>query len=331
MTSTRVAIYGTGRTASELARQLERSPYELVAVIAHDPANAGRPIASLVDAGPAHIRTTLDVDRVLRELGPDVMLYAGLGGEVLVDVMRCCLDAGADFINATFIHAATALGRQRADELAELARARGTRALGTGVNPGLWLDVLPALMGTACPGCPRVSARRVTDIRFWGADVLRNEVGVGQVKNDPPARFYGSLKESVLVLAEALAVELDEVSQTGKALVAADATQVADVVVDAGAIQGFDQTVVGLAGGEEVIAVRWIGLPNPQAEGLTPGIDLELLGADGGVVCALITPPSDPYPGTAARMIKSIRPLRELPPGLHSPAAIQRLTASGLQ
>jgi hypothetical protein len=325
--SLRVAIYGTGRTAAELTRQLERTPHELVAVLVHDPAKAGREIASFVEGATTPILTTLDIDRVLGDLRPDVLLYGGLGGDVLVDAMRRCLLAGADFINATFIHPVTALGSDVALDLEEVAKEAGARALGTGVNPGLWLDVLPALIATACEGRPHVSARRVTDISFWGDDVLRAEVGVGRATQEPPARFYGSLTESALVLAEALGVELDEIRRTGNTVLATVATRVGGVEVAPGAIQGFDQAVVGVADGQKVLEVGWIGIPDPPSDGLAPGVNLELVGETGATVRVCLTPPPDPYPGTAARLIKSIRPLRELPPGLHTPASVQRLGA----
>lgn len=323
----RVAIYGTGRTAAELARQLERTPYELVAVLVHDPAKAGREIARVIDGVRSPILTTLDIDSVFADLRPNVLLYAGLGGQVLVASMRRCLRAGADFINATFIHPVAALGPDVAFDLEEVAKEAGARALGTGVNPGLWLDVLPALIATACEGRPQVKARRVTDISFWGDDVLSTEVGVGRTSEEPPERFYGSLTESALVLADALGAQLDEVRRTGKALLATRATRVGGVEVMPRSIRGFDQSVLGVSDGDTVLEVRWIGVPDPSLDALEPGIDLELVGVNGGTVHAHLTPPPNPHPGTAARMIKSIRPLRDLPPGLYTPGSLHRLTA----
>jgi hypothetical protein len=168
----------------------------------------------------------------------------------------------------------------------------------------------------------------VTDIRHWGADVLRNEVGIGRFSDKPPPRFYDSLTESALVLAEALAVELDEIRRTGRAILAATPTHLADLEVAPGTVEGFDQAIVGTAGGEVVLEIGWIGIPNPPAKGLSTGVELELVGGDGNGVRAHVATPLDPYPGTAARMIKAIRPLGELAPGLHTPAAIHRLANS---
>jgi hypothetical protein len=327
--SLRVAIYGTGRTAAELARQLRGTPFKLVAVVVHDPAKAGRDVANWAGVAPSRLFTTSDVDYALGELRPDVLLYAGLGGDVLIETMRRCLRAGADFINATFIHPETALGPSVAVDLGVLAKEAGARALGTGVNPGLWLDVLPALISTACEGRTCVTARRVTDISFWGEEVLRAEVGVGGAIDKPPARFYDALTESALVLAEALGVELDEVERNGSAIQAAAATQVGGVNVNKGAMIGFDLAVRGTIAAERVLEVRWIGMPDPESGGLAPGVDLELVGETGDTVRAHLVPPPDPYPGTAARMLKSIGPLRELPPGLYTPASVQRLSSVG--
>jgi hypothetical protein len=70
------------------------------------------------------------------------------------------------------------------------------------------------------------------------------------------------------------------------------------------------------------IELRWLGLPDPAARGLDPRVELAVAAGDGTEIAVEIVTPLDPYPGTAARMIRAVELLGSLPPGFHTPAAL---------
>src|SRR5262249_26878006 len=137
-------------------------------------------------------------------------------------------------------------------------------------------------------------------------------------------RFHQALTESACVLAEALGLALDDVLQTGGVIRAPAPAMIAGIDVRGGAVLGFDQAVVATAG-RTTLKLSWLGVPNPESQGLTTGGVLELEGADGGHLHVQMTVPADPYPGTAARMLRSIPALQRLAPGLHTPAGVHGL------
>jgi hypothetical protein len=83
-------------------------------------------------------------------------------------------------------------------------------------------------------------------------------------------------------------------------------------------VVGFHHAVVGIADGEDRVRLEWRGELEPGDE----GTELRIDGPGGVSETVRFDVPADAYPGTAARMVKSIAPLRALPPGLHTPAEL---------
>lgn len=317
----RVAIYGTGVTAAALARHLQQGEFELAAVVAHSAAKTGVPLNELRPEAPEGITTVGDLEGVLASGEADVLMYTGLGGDVMVDAIRSALGNGVDFITPCFISPELTLGAEVVGELEGIAQAHHARLLGTGLNPGFLLDVLPGVMASSLRLPFDVQARRVTNISTWGPQVLRDEVGIGGAAGTAPARFDGALTESVYVFAETIGLDLSGVESVGGETLAREPTECQGIEIAEGAVVGFDATVTGVSPDGSKLALRWIGLPDPAAESLEPGVFFDMTGACGDRIAASVEAP-DSYLGTAGRMINAILPLRSLPPGLYTPAAI---------
>jgi hypothetical protein len=91
------------------------------------------------------------------------------------------------------------------------------------------------------------------------------------------------------------------------------------LVAEPGGVVGFHHAVAGVVGGEERVRLEWRGVLEP---GDDEGTELRIDGPRGITETIRYDVPSDAYPGTAARMVKSIAPLRALPAGLHTPAEL---------
>ena len=87
--------------------------------------------------------------------------------------------------------------------------------------------------------------------------------------------------------------------------------------------------VEGIVASDTRIALEWLGTADPEGDGTPEGLDLSVGGPGGLEFVVRAQLPTDPYPGTAARMVKSIAPLRALPPGLRSPDEIAPVLARG--
>ena len=318
----RVAVFGTGRIGAEAVRALLASEHRLVGGVVHDPAKAGRDLGTLTIGEHLDVVATDALDEVLGLPGLDTVLYCGMGGDVLQDVLDRCADAGKDVISATgLVHPVTDLGPERAHELQRRARAGGARILGAGMNPGFLLDALPVVLATSMPDPVSVFARRVSSISTWGPEVLRSELGFGSdapdVEDEP--HFIGFLKQSLHLIGDAIGLEFDAIEATPSPIRADRRTEFDGLVAEVGTVVGFNHAVVGSVDGDPRVRLEWRGVLDP---GDDEGTELRVDGPGGISETVRFDVPADAYPGTAARMVKSIAPLRALPPGLHTPAEL---------
>jgi hypothetical protein len=317
----RVAVFGTGLTGTELVRACLGGRHRLVAGVVTSAQKDGLDLGELTVGEPIGVPVTRDLDAVLARDDVDVLLYAGISGAVLEDVFGRCADAGKDAITASgLVHPPSTLGDEGARRLDARARAGGARLLGTGVNPGFLLDVLPVVIATAMPDPATVWGRRVTDIRAWGPEVLRQEVAFGQPPGgDAGGTFVHYVAESLGLVAAGLGLELDAIETHPDPILAERRATIDGLVAEPGSIVGFHHRADGIVGGEARVTLEWRGTADPAADGTPEGLDLRV-SAPGGLDFAVRAEvPRNPYPGTAARMVKSIAPLRALPPGLRRP------------
>jgi hypothetical protein len=322
MSGLRLATYGTGRLITEALRQLPPTGHQVALGVVHSPERGGKDLGELTLGHPLGIVTTADLAGGLAGTSVDLLLYGGLWGPAHEHVMQQCAEAGVDVVHTCFAHPRVGLEPDVRERLDSSARASGARILGTGILPGLLLDVLPAALASGLPDPVTVTAGVVSDLTSWGPDVLRHELGVGEAKQGTAVRYDAIMRESAYQLADAFGVEFTELRSVGGLVLAEVAGEIATIPVAPGQVEGFDQRVIGVVGSETLVDLAWIAVPTPRARGLREGLELTLTGGDGGTARVRLTWTGDPYPGTAARMLKTIGPLRRLPAGVHLPAAL---------
>lgn len=320
MSGLRLATYGTGRLITEVIRQVPATAHELVAAVVHSPERAGLDLGELTTGEVLGVQTSSDLGDALVRV--DLLLYGGLLGETHTQVMQRCAEAGVDVIHTGFAHPRVGLEPAALEQLATAAAGSGARILGTGILPGLFTDVLPTFLACGLPDPVTVTARVVSDLVTWGDNVLREELGIGGTEEGTAWRYDAIMRESVHELADAFGLELDELTSEGGLLMAAAPVQVGPIAVAAGQVEGFDQHAIGKVASDTRFDISWLALPSPDARGLKSGIELSLVGGDGQPVTLWLQWAEDPYPGTAARMLKAILPLRRMPPGVYLPAQL---------
>lgn len=103
--------------------------------------------------------------------------------------------------------------------LDEIAKANGVSILGTGINPGLIMDLLVVLMTGCCEEVEHITARRVNSLSPFGP-VVMEEQGIGITKEE----FLEGVKtghlsghvgfhESIGMIADAIGWKVDKVTQ----------------------------------------------------------------------------------------------------------------------
>lgn len=324
---TRAALFGTGRSGTELVRAaLLRDDVELVAGVTVSPGKAGADLGELTVGVPLGIAVGSDLDAVLARDDVDVVVHCGIGSNrELGELLGRCAAAGKDAVTvAGFVHPPTAIGAEAAAALDRRAREGGGRIVGTGVNPGLLLDVLPALWGTMAARIDAVRARRVSDVRNWGAGALEAEVGLGRAPEEVRGTPALALDESLALVADALGLGLDRIDDVHEPLPATTARAHGGRSVEVGQNMGFRRRAVGTRDGAVVAEIEWLAVfcLDPEVDGESDSASVSVAGDSDVEATVTGTFCGDPYPSTAARALAALAPLAQMPPGLYRPDQI---------
>ena len=277
----------------------------------------------LLGRKPLGVRATMDVDHLAEDPSIDVFIYCGLGDPATVaPILGRLADHGKDCITVTgLIHPETALGRDGAEHLAARAQAGGSRIVGAGWNPGFLLDVLPVTCGRSIPNVRRVAGERFSDLATWGQGVL-DDLAIGD-KPTTPARWTSHLRleESVRLVSDALAIAIDQVDVRFELRIAGGRRSSEARTVEPGTVEGFRAVARGVAGDTGPIELAWTGVfaMDPASDGLEESVEVSIEGDTTMELAARGTAFTNPYPATAARALSSLRPLRQLEPGLYRP------------
>lgn len=319
----RIGLYGTGRAATQLVGAIAASPHTLTTAIVFFAEQAGRDIGTLTGGPAVGVTATTDLEGAIRSGEFDVLAYAGLKGEVLYRAIDLCVDAGVDLVHACFVHPRVTLDPELYTRWNTRAAETGARVVGTGMLPGFWLDVLPALLSSALPSPVSIVGESRSDITPWGRGVLADEMGLGTPATPGrPGPVGGVLHESAAMIADVLGLTGYETKVEGGFVVAEAATEVIGIEIGPGDRVGFDQAAVVVHDGRERVRIAWKGLPQGSFEGYERSMFVTATGGDGSACTLKITPAPDPYPGTAARIVHAAGAFGSLPGGLHTPVQL---------
>jgi 4-hydroxy-tetrahydrodipicolinate reductase len=317
----RAAVFGTGRAGQSVIRACNGHRHvEIVSGVVVDEGKAGADIGAIAGIAPLGIAATSDLDGVLARDDVDVIVYCGIGDPPYVaDYLGRIVDAGKDAVTVTgFVHPPTAIGADEAAALDGRAIRGRARIVGCGLNPGFLLDVLPVVWAATCGRVRRLHALRVGEMRNWGPGI-HAECGLGLLPADAP-RTALSLAESAALIAAALELTPTATEETHEPYVTDVRRASATTIVEAGTTAGFRKRC-RLHTAAAVIELEWLAIfcIDPAEDGVTETATIAVDGDTSIHAQANGTFFGDPYPATAARAVRAIPALRQLPPGLYRP------------
>jgi len=318
------AVWATGRAGQEIVRAGLRRPWlDFRAGIVFTPAKEGM---DLGEACGLDMRldapVTTDAESVLARDDIDVVFYTGLGTPA--EVADACLRAnraGTDAITISgLVHPKTILGPDAAAALDAGAREAGRRIVGTGLWDYLTVTLPLASMSNVLE-FEELRLERVADTTYWGHGILRDE-GVG----GPLAAAGGGfmmrnfLVESMMLVAESLRLEISEPVFTSEPILSDVRRERAGYTVEPGTIGGHRRSLVAEVSGGGRFISTWQGMfdLDPQRDGMEGGAKVVVTGEPSFEVAVRGDLFLDTYPPTGARAMAAVRPLRALPPGLHT-------------
>ncbi|OZC02058.1 hypothetical protein [Rubricoccus marinus] len=253
----RVVQFGLGPIGQACARLvLQRSDLQLVGALDLHPDRVGRDIGDVLGQDASGVTVRDDASEALAELKPDVVLHTTISFlPAIEEQLMTCIEAGAHVVSSSeelfWPFARDEAFSRRIDEA---ARARGVAVVGTGVNPGFVMDLLPVVLSGVCASVDRVDVSRSVDAgRRRGP--LQKKVGAGLTESEFRAKEeaggFGHIGmiESARALAAGMGWNDAEFSETFGPHMAMTAHTTEHATVEPGQVAGIHQTAEVRTGG----------------------------------------------------------------------------------
>lgn len=260
--------YGVGPIGLECVRTVLRTQqcshtFELVAAVDVDPKKARRDVGELLgldeDTG---ITIERDAEEALHRTRPDVVLHTTTS--FLEDVypqIEGCIRHGAHVISSTEELAFPfERHKNRSQALDDLAREHGVAVVGTGVNPGYAMDLLPLMATAVCTDVRSVHVQRIVNAGSRRMP-LQQKIGAGLnvdafAERKSTGRFgHIGLRESLSLLAAGLGWVIERIDEHLEPVIAEQDVQTDHLRVGRGEVAGIHHTMKGFHGTAEVLSL----------------------------------------------------------------------------
>lgn len=325
----KVAIWGFGAMGSGIAEVLLRKKgVDIVGVCDIHPDRVGKSLFDVLGMprnGRNDVTILGDINKVISKGSADVVLLATDSyTRKAFDKIKLIVELGINVIStAEEMAYPKAKEPELAAELDRLAKANGVSVLGTGINPGLIMDLLVILMTGACTDVDFVRAERVNSLSPFGPAVME-EQGVGitldafqeQSKAGHLAGHVG-FNESINMICDAIGWKLDkQVEQTMDPIVSTVHRQTKYAEVKPGNVAGCTMKGFGTVDGRLAVEMIHPQQIEPQLEGTDTGDYVVIKGTPN---INLSNKPEVPGGiGTIAMCINMIPQIINARPGLHT-------------
>lgn len=164
-----------------------------------------------------------------------------------------------------------------AEELDRLAKENGVTVLGTGINPGLIMDLL-VVMWTGCmENVEEITSRRVNSLSPFGPSVM-DEQGIGiseeefnKRKADGTMTGHVGFPESIQMIADGIGWKVDKIEQDMEAIVTDVDRKSSHGFAKAGSVAGVNMTAEGYVDGVNRIHMQHPQQIEPEQVGIDTG------------------------------------------------------------
>ncbi len=315
----RIAQFGLGPIGLETLKLAATKPWvEIVGGIEIDPSKIGQDLSVLTGVKSLRgCRVWASLDGLLARTLPDVIFHTAVSRfkEAFVQIEPMAR-RGISVVSSCEELLFPRLREPRlAAKLARLCRKTGARIVGTGVNPGFVMDVLPICLTGVSRVVRAIHIQRVVNASTR-RESLQKKIGSGL----PPVEFrrllkhgkagHAGLKESLALIAHCLGWAAERIVETGEAVVANHRIRTQYLEVKKGQTCGLHQRTEAIVKGRVCLTLdlkMYLDASNPhdavQVEG-EPPLNLVIPGGvagDQATVAALVN--------TAPRLLQA-------PPGL---------------
>lgn len=326
MENVKVAIWGFGAMGSGIAKVLlGKKGVDIVGMCDIHPARVGKSIFELlgVERGDrADVTVNPEIKEVVHDGNCDICVLATDSfTRKAFDKIKYIVSQKVNVVaTAEQMSYPKAQEPELAAEMDRLAKENGVSILGTGINPGLMMDLLAVCLSGCMTDVEKVTCRRVNSLSPFGPAVME-EQGVGLTVDafmkgveDGTLAGHVGFAESVGMIAEALGWNVEKFEQQMKPIVTSVDRKSPYGFAKAGDVAGVNMTGQGYVDGQVKIDMIHPQQIEPEMEGTHTGDYIVLEGTP--KVNMSIQPEVDGGIGTIAMVVNMIPHVINARPGL---------------
>ena len=261
----RIVQFASGNVGRQAVKAVAADPdLELVGLYVRSPDKAGKDAGEICGLGRnLGVRATASLDDILA-LEADCVLHMPLPSLIWGDdpeedteTIVKLLESGKNVITTVGYLYPKALGAGLAERLTSAAIKGGVSLHGTGFNPGFIGEVVPLTFSAMSARIDRMHVTEVTNFAFYPSpDIMLGMMRMGQTPEAFEATssrlrhwLGGLFRESVMLVADGLGLELDDIEETYELILADAPLKVAAGLISSGTVAGQHWTWSGVKDG----------------------------------------------------------------------------------
>lgn len=284
----KVIQHGFGLIGQEAVQLMLQKKIEVVGVIDKNKEYIGRDIGDILGTGnKLGVKVTEDISSVFKKVQADIVTNATVTFlDQLVPELNAFLDAGLNVASIAEELAYPWIRHPKlAKELDDRAKKNNVTIVGTGINPGLLMDLLPLTYAGACGNISKIMVRRVTDTSVASPTrgtkrfcISAAEFRKGVKEKRIP--LHTGFSNSIHMIADGLGWKLDNVFESWEFFISRSVRETKWFTVQPGTTCGYKQTAIGVIGGETKIVFELYHLihPDPEEDGVSLGDTIRIDG-----------------------------------------------------
>lgn len=286
----KVAIWGFGAMGSGMARMiLKKQGFEIVGVCDRNPNYLHRSMFDVLglDKGN-HKDVTIkgDIEEVVSKKSCDVCLVATDSfTDKTYPKLEWLLKRGVNVISTAEEMAFPYANQpELSKQLDHIAKVNNVTVLGTGINPGMMMDLLVVCLSGVMETVDSVEVARINSLSPFGHTVME-EQGVGLTQDafkegmeKGTIAGHVGFKESIHMIAKALGWKIDSFDQSMAPIVTYVDRKSTYGYAKAGDVAGVDMKAKAIVGGEEKITMHHPQQIEPHLGGVSTGDYIKIKG-----------------------------------------------------
>jgi len=273
----KVIQFGLGAMGSEMAKiVLKKRDLELVGAIVRREEQNGKDIGDLIGLKKkTGIKAYTNPKELYKKVKADVMLHAAVSYAPLVwKQIRPAVESGINVITIAEEMGYPYIKYPKiCKEINRVAKRKGVRVLGSGINPGFAMDLLPVLISGICEHVDSIRVIRVIDFSPFG-QAIQNNIGIGMNESEFKKKIkegklplHIGLPESSSMVAAAFGWKIDKIVETREPVIANKHIHVPGYKhVPKGKVAGFNHRCFAYSKGRKVITLEELGRVDPNED-----------------------------------------------------------------